>query len=234
MRSPSSLTLLGLIRRRPDLSLPRFLEHWGTIHRELARRLVDAQLLLQYRQNQRVPGLEVEGLVDVADGVAETVIADEGAAVRMGSSPVYLDGAYLDEPNFMQPADIFIGRKHLIQARSSPLSHACLKVMVFMRRAPGSTLETFRGAAQTESLILAGDAKPLRLTRLTTIQNDSGSIAIQPTAGRAAYDAVESSYWADVASFRAAWARRAVRQDVVDGGSLHGILAQEQPAITPH
>ncbi len=197
------LKVMGLIQRRGDLPLDSFRLHWRTIHRGLALRLAEAGLLAGYVQNHRLD-IAVDGLNVIADGVPELWFADAQAFATMRSHPALLEGAYQDEPDFMDIRDY----------RSQPLTEEAgegrpriecvglLKAMLFLRgAAPGLPRDGAVRVAEQRGLKL--DA-PIRI---------------------ADYERVETSWWPDLAAFRSAWIERGLPGD--------GLLAEERVVFWP-
>ena len=95
--------LLVFIPKRPDLTAEQFHRHWRTTHAQLALRI---RSLDGYVQNHRLATTPPEfppapfGLAPYL-GVSAAWLADAHAVDAMGADPDYLEGARLDEPNFM-------------------------------------------------------------------------------------------------------------------------------------
>jgi EthD domain len=95
--------LLVFIPKRPDITAEQFHEHWRTTHAQLALRI---RALDSYIQNHRLATTPEEfppapfGLAPYL-GVSAAWLAGPRAVDTMGADPDYLDGARLDEPNFM-------------------------------------------------------------------------------------------------------------------------------------
>ncbi|GAA4809919.1 hypothetical protein GCM10023232_01170 [Sphingosinicella ginsenosidimutans] len=197
------LKVMGLIRRRPDLPLDEFRLHWRTIHRGLALRLAEAGYMRGYVQNHRLD-IAAPGLRIVADGVPELWFADADAFAGMRGSPALREGAYQDEPAFMDIADY---RSQLLddETGTGASRRDCvglLKAILFLRDGEGGMpLDGAVRHARQEARRLD---LPIRL---------------------ADYAAVETSWWADLDSFRRAWS---AHERAVDG-----LIAEERVVFWP-
>jgi hypothetical protein len=209
------LKVMGQIRRRKDLSLDAFRLHWRTIHRGLALRIAHAGIMRGYVQNHRLD-IPVDGLEPVADGVPELWFDDATAFASLRNSSAFRDGAFHDEPRFMDIGDY---RSLLL----GPESHAAgpprrdcvglLKAMFFLPS--GESM----GSSGSTSRIL-GEATPVRASWHP--RSDAPSkVTMSNHAG------VETSWWSDLDSFLIAWARRTVH------GPVAGMLVDERPIFWP-
>ena len=209
------LKVMGQIRRRKDLPLDAFRLHWRTIHRGLALRIAHAGLMRGYVQNHRLD-IPVDGLDPVADGVPELWFDDGDAFARLRGSPAFRHGAFHDEPRFMDIGDyrsLLLGAETEAVAPSRRECAGLLKAMVFL--SPGEAI-----GAVGESPRILGDASPVRLSWHAR-SAAPGTVAMADHAG------VETSWWPDLDSFLAAWARRPGK------GRVTGMLVEERPVFWP-
>lgn len=91
--------IIGFIRRRPDHDHAYFSAYWRSTHRDHAMAL--SPWLKGYVQCHLRPG----PLADVqrpADGCPVLWVEHADAIVEMVASAAFRDGAYLDEPRFME------------------------------------------------------------------------------------------------------------------------------------
>jgi hypothetical protein len=208
------LKVMGQIRRRPDLPLDAFRLHWRTIHRGLALRIAHAGIMRGYVQNHRLD-IAVDGLEPVADGVPELWFDDAGAFERLRTSPSFGDGAFHDEPRFMDTEgyqSLLLGAETDAVAPSRQECAGLLKAMFFLPAGPTA-------GDGTVSRIL-GEVAPVRLTWHARSTADV-AMAMSDHSG------VETSWWPDLDSFRAAWSRRMVT------GPVMGMLVEERPVFWP-
>ncbi|MDA0339324.1 MAG: EthD domain-containing protein [Proteobacteria bacterium] len=233
----SPLKLIGLLHRRPDLSLAQFSDHWRTIHRDVSLRLIAPGLMLGYLQNHRIEDGEIAGLPLAADGLPELWTLGTDVLQRLGTAPEYLEGAYPDEPNFMD------GRSQALLAKEQVITvgigravaTTLVKAMLFYRRAPGVSRAAFAAEnSATHPLLLPNGPEPMRLTRHTAIELPDLGEAGAAYEGTQPYDGIEASYWPDADSFRAAWSQRSDdAAGFIDVSSLVGVLVREEPVLWP-
>ena len=87
--------LMFLMRRKPGMSREACQRHWREIHAPLARRIPGIRRYVQSHV------LSMNGEEPSFDGMAEIWVDDEAAAISVFRSKEYMEGAYLDEPNFV-------------------------------------------------------------------------------------------------------------------------------------
>jgi hypothetical protein len=189
------LKLYGLIQRRADLTLADFSRHWRTVHRELALRLVAPGIMRGYVQNHR-SSFDIPGVPCPADGCPEVWLDRLEDLERLATSPEYLEGAALDEPNFITGGSVpCLGQpRHATGVDRAALS-GCRKVMLFYAR--DAAIDDV--ALSFERPWSTSDSQPLRLER---------DLCLTAVPGAAPYVAVESTWWTDTAEFLAAWSQR--------------------------
>jgi EthD domain len=223
------LKLTALIARRPDLTLERFSQHWRTVHRALALRLVPTGIMRGYVQNHRRPEA-ISGLEAPADGSPELWVPSVEHVRRLGTCPEYLEGAWLDEPNFMngRAASVIGTETTDVDEPARPQVSSCVKMMLFARRIPGLTVEQFRQAVAER---YRGSWVGVRARR------HSYELAVELPAdmGGCPYDLVASSWWPDIGTCAAGWERfdRKRAADFIDLTSLAGMLVREEPVFWP-
>lgn len=208
------LKVMGQLHRRPDLPLDAFRLHWRTVHRGLALRLAHAGLLRGYVQNHRLD-IAVDGLEAIADGVPELWFDDAESFARMRAADVLRKGAFQDEPNFMDTGNyrsLLLDEESIALAPSRRECAGLLKAMVFLGP------ETVEAADPTVSLL--GHGRPVRLS----VHRRSVSEAGVATSG---HSLVETSWWASLDHFCAAWSARRSPQ------SVEGMLVEERPVFWP-
>jgi len=194
------LKLYGLLERRADLSLEEFSQHWRTVHRELALRLVAPGYMRGYVQNHRRE-TALPGVAAPFDGCPELWIDTVESLPALATSPEYLDGAGPDEANFMAGGSkSCIGQPRFACGVPRGQAGPC-KVLMFY--ADGIDTATPWSQARPWSL---PDASALRIERDACLVDVPG---LEP------YVAIESSWWRDADGFRDAWLAAAR-----DGGRL--------------
>ena len=223
------LKLTGILRRRMDSSLEAFSHHWRTAHRQLALRLVQPGFMLGYVQNHRIP-LDIPGLAPPGDGVPEVWVPSVDAVQRLAASQEYLEGAWRDEPNFMDGrAQAVVGDERLVLAcRERQQAVQCPKLMLFAQRAPSLTLREFRAAVALCYESLWVSARAVR-------HSYEIAVDLPPEMGEQPYDLIASLWWQDRESFAEAW--RSVdlhrTRQVFDLARLEGMLVREEPVLWP-
>jgi len=233
--SQESLKLIGLLTRRPDLTLEQFSHHWRTRHRDLSLNLIAPGIMQGYIQNHRRPDAEaIPGLPLAGDGFPELWTRGADVLSRLGAAPEYLQGAYLDEPNFMDGrSQALLAREIIVNDGPGRVAAASLvKIMLFFKRANGAKFGEFADQwATTRHPILMPEAVPVRLTRHVSIElpNEAGATydGIQTYAGQ------EASYWPDQSSFLYAWERRRRTPDYIDDKAIVGVIVREEPVLFP-
>ena len=229
------LKLFGLLTRRPDLELAQFAKHWRTVHRDHSLPLTGPGIMEGYVQNHRLgdDGV-IEGLPLAGDGFPELWTRGADLLKRLATAPEYLEGAYLDEPNFMDGrSQAMLAREFIIDDGPGRIAATLLvKAMVFVRRAPGLSLADFEAKykVRREPLFVPAATAPLRLTRHVSIElpGDAGAAY----EGVQAYDGIEASYWPDIETFRKAWAQRSEGpKDLIDPDVTVGVLVREEPVL---
>ena len=153
---------------------------------------------------------------------------------RLGAANEYLEGAYLDEGNFMDGrSQALLAREIVIEDGPGRIAAPCLtKVMLFFKRAPGVPLDDFaRLWERTPHPVLLPSAAPQRLIRHLAVElpGDAGATY----QGVQAYAGQESSYWPDIPSFLAAWQGRVSAPACIDGPGTVGVIVREEPVLFP-
>ncbi len=211
--------LIALIDRRRDLDLAAFSQHWRTTHRALIMRLVATGIIKGYVQNHRSEP-QLDGLTLVGDGSPELWLESVTDMPRIRQSSEYMEGAYLDEPNFMEGRSrILVAEEHVvIPGPGQQAAAAGLKLMLFFKRTGA--------VAVTDGCLLMEGAVPLRVTRQVPIVGFSSPDA--PPL----YDLAEFSWWPDRTSLEAAWRERAA-PSWIDADATCGMLVREEPCLWP-
>jgi len=190
-----------------------------------------------YLQNHRLEDGEIASLPLAADGLPELWTHGIDALQRLGGATEYLEGAYPDEPNFMNGRSqaLLATEQVIIVGVGRAIATTLVKAMLFYRRAPDISRMAFAAEnSAAHPLLLPNGPEPLRLTRHTAIELPSLGEAGEAFKEAQPYDGVEASYWPDAESFRAAWRQRsddAARS--IDASSLTGVLVREEPVLWP-
>lgn len=211
------MKLISLLDRRPGLDLAGFSHYWRTTHRELALRLVAPGIMRAYVQNHRLAWLP-DGMVAAGDGCPEVWVDDAAAVARLRDCPEYLQGAALDEANFMSGgARMTITRTRTVTAGPGRAALAGqVKLMLFL-----ADDIAVPDAGADHGCVLMPGARPLRLERDIAVTDWPDSLA--PPCCRH----VESSWWPSLEALEQAWSQ-------VSGKGVQGIVVREEVAIAPH
>lgn len=221
------LRFFGLLDRRRDLDLAQFSKHWRTVHRSLALRLVDAGIMRGYVQNHR-RDVDVPGLAPAADGVPELWIDDAGMLDALAASPAYLEGAALDEPNFMESESRPFLADSLVRQSSLPREAVAqnVKLMLFFSARPEIDRSAVSDAWRSDGSMIVPDEDAIRAELHVSIE---GGPAGTP------FTHIEALWWRDRADFERAWSGKndgRARRLIVPG-SLAGMLVEELPVLWP-
>lgn len=217
------LKLISPIQRRRDLDLEAFSRHWRTTHREMALRLVAPGIMKGYMQNHRRPE-QLDGLAPIGDGVPEVWVENVGEIVRLGTCPEYLEGAHLDEPNFMEGRASMVVAQTAVRVGTVSRKEAVplVKLMLFFSNCGADLLTRW---SDTEHSVLLPDARPLRLEREMAIAEPL------PEGLSQSNDMVECSWWPDLDAVRNAWGMRA--RPPAEAVAVSGMLVREEPVFWP-
>ena len=222
----SYLRFLSFIDRRPDITLTQFSLHWRTVHRELALRLVEAGIMRGYVQNHR-RDQPVAGLRPPSDGVPELWVDDADVLAKLAASPAYLQGAALDEKNFMSgSARMFLSHSFTRQG-SLPRQQVAgqVKLMLFFQSSPSAEPTALLRHWMTQGLALAADAAMTRAELHLAIPNPD-----MPSH----FSHCEAIWWRSQEEFERAWSDRTLAATgLVNAASLLGMLVDEVPVLWP-
>jgi hypothetical protein len=149
--------------RRPDITREAFQLHWKTVHAAGALRI---RRLRRYVQNHVITG-EISGWnATDADGIVETWFSDLESALALPTDPDYVEGALLDEPNFIDVARFAAGPSDLtLYAHEDviapgPYPHGPargVKAILFLKRTDSLSPTAFN-AASSEVIMRSLDA----------------------------------------------------------------------------
>ncbi len=224
----STVSFLGAIRKRPDLTFGQFSEHWLKLHRALMLPLATRGYLTGYIQNLRVEE-PVDGLDANLDGAPELWIRDAAALEAMNGSPIFREALEVDTPRFvaMPPAAALVSRKTLVPRATPDHGPGAIKLMIFLGHSTGRANSSLQRAwRESGSPLLMPAARPTHLTRLTAIAGGDGP---------APYFGCESSWWPDRATLAAAWSSRLTPAETrkYDIGNMWLLPAREHVALVP-
>ncbi len=132
------LHLLYFITKKPSLSDEEFHRYWKDTHGPIASRITQTW---RYEQSHRIP---LEGTNSPYDGAAEAWIADQAAMDALRTSAEYVNGALVDERNFidLDRVEWLVTQDHVI--KDGPQTPHQVKGIFQLKRKPGMNLEDFR------------------------------------------------------------------------------------------
>lgn len=218
------MKLMGLLNRREDLSLEQFSQHWRTTHRTEALKLT--QFLTGYIQNHRHVE-QLPGFQNVADGCPELWFETPEDITAMQTSDEYMTGAYIDEPKFMdgRAVGLLLQERTIVPGPVAQLSEDMVRVCIFLKGPSAAAL--VQELDENDSPAVALSHAPTRHCR-----------AIAQHAGEDAppYDAMESYWWPDMASFKSAWGEGYIATEyaqLIDQPYCAGLLIKELRVIWP-
>jgi hypothetical protein len=227
--------LIGLLSRRRDITLEAFAQHWRTIHRDLSLRLIPPGIMKGYVQNHRIPDVgSIPGLPLAGDGFPELWTEGRDLLSKLASAPEYLEGAYLDEANFMdRRSQALLAREVVIDDGPGRVAAPTfIKVMLFFRRRSGVALaDVAQLAEDRRQPLLMPAARPVRLTRHIALElpNDGGATY----EGVQNYDLIEASYWRSVNEFLTHWHDHLAAPEPLNDSATIGVLVREEPVLFP-
>lgn len=225
----------ALLPKKPGISDEQFHSHWRGIHAQLASHIPSLQ---RYVQSHRLPGLTAGFPESRFEGAAEVWYDSLEAALAMRESPEYLEGAYKDEPNFIdQPGLRWLATRENVVVAGTPMAKdaRCVKGVFLVRRKPGLSVAEFQDYWRTKHAPLA--PRTPRLLRYVqchvlpeTYESDTPP----------AFDGVAELWWPDAAKFKESWASPELQveqlndaKNFVDGSGSMAFLAEENRVIWP-
>lgn len=132
--------LMFLMRRKPGMSREVCQRHWREIHAPLAQRIPGIRRYVQSHV------LSVNGEEPPFDGMAEIWVDNEETAVSVFRSKEYMEGAYLDEPNFVDvKSAVRLRTEDHILRPGEPMAKDThlIKRISLIKRKPGMDREEF-------------------------------------------------------------------------------------------
>jgi len=134
----------ALLTKKSSISDEQFHSHWRGIHAELALRIKSFR---RYVQSHRIPDANASFRQAPYYGAAELWYDDLATAVGMRTNPQYLEGAYLDEPNFIdQSALKWLATTENVVVAGPPIAKntSLVKGLFLVKRKPGLSVTEFQ------------------------------------------------------------------------------------------
>lgn len=220
----------GMLHKRHDRPQEQFHAHWRGPHAEHAVKLVPR--MQRYVQNHRAPKA-LSGFKPPCDGAPEVWLASFEDALLLTQMPEYLDGAFIDEPNFMRvrSAGIMVHEHVIIDGPKIKKDDTPVKVLFFLKRNPALSAEQFRESwLAAETPLLKGDKHLMRFVKSTTVPETYVN-------GEALYDGAEELWWKNEADFKKD-ARSALskteREALLDLDATTGMFVDENRVVWPN
>lgn len=223
----------ALIPKRPDISDEQFHTHWRTIHAELALRI---SALLRYVQSHRLPHT-IPGFSSPYEGAAEIWFDDLATAQGLKDNPEYVDGAFRDEPNFIDvPRLRFLNTQENVVVAGPTLAKDTpgVKGVFLLKRKPGLSVAEFQDYWRNTHAPLVPGTPGLRRYVQCHVCPETYDTDMP------AFDGVAELSWPDWATFEQAWASDELQveqsEDVkrfVDTANSVAFLAEENRLIWP-
>lgn len=220
----------GMLYKRADISQEQFHAHWRGPHAEHAVKL--RPRMVRYVQNHK-SATPLTGFNPPSDGSPEVWLDSLEDAVLLTQMPEYLEGAFIDEPNFMRVRSqgVTVTETVVKEGPKIKKGDAPLKVLFFLKRNPMLTAEQFREAWMGEEApLLKGGKHLLRFVKSPTVPETF-------VDGDAMYDGVEELWWKDEAAFKKdskPALSTAEREALLDVAATTGMFVDENRVVWPN
>ena len=222
-----------LVSKRPDISDEQFHRHWREVHAPMALKI---PALRRYVQSHRIKHAGF-GLSSPYDGVAEVWFDNLNTARQMRESREYIEGAFADEPNFIDTsrlAWIATQENVVLAGPKTEKKTPSVKALFFPKRKPGMSVADFQNYwRERHAPIVPKTPALLRYVQChilaETYQDDMPK-----------HDGVAELWWPDLASLEKAAVSPEFRveqlndaRQFVDVDHLEGFVAEENRVIWP-
>lgn len=229
------IKLLALLPKKSDVSNEQFHRHWREVHALLALRI---KTLRRYVQSHRIPQ-QIAGFSSAPyEGVAEVWFDTLETALGLRTNPEYLEGAYRDEPNFIETSGLaFLPTQEnvVVAGPSFAKDTPAVKGLFLVKRKPGMSVAEFQDYWRNIHAPLVPRTPHL----LRYVQ-----CHVLPTMYEAdsppAYDGVAELWWPNLAKFQESWASPELQveqltdaRNFIDGQHSTAFLAEENRVIWP-
>jgi len=224
----------ALIPIKPGITNEKFHTHWRTTHADLALRIKSLRRYVQAHriahQNPGVPPAPFEGAAEVWYDNLET-------AVGMRTNPDYLNGAYVDEPNFIdQPRLRWLATKENVVVAGPPIAknQTLIKGLFLVKRKTGMSVAEFQDYWRTKHAPLVPRTPHLvRYVQCHTLPETYES-EYPPE-----YEGVAELWWPSLDMFIESWASPEMQVEQLNdakkfvGEGSVAFLAEENRVIWP-
>ncbi len=230
------IKLIALGQRKPELTREQYLRHWREVHAPLVQRI---SCFRGYVQSHRLPQNMPDTPPAPYDSVAEVWFDDMQTALSLGKNSEYLEGAYLDEPNFAMPNMPFVLTKENVVVAGPKLEKdtqavKAVKAIVLAKRKPGLSVEEFHAYWRDKHAPLVPKTPGLRRYVQCHV------VPEMYANGEPAFDGVAELTWPDLALFEKGWKSEEMQveqftdvRNFIDLKKIWGLLATEVRIIQP-
>ena len=228
------IKVFALIPKKPDISDEQFHRHWREVHAPLALRI---KTLKRYVQSHRLPQSISGFAASPYEGVAEVWFDSVETATGLRTNPDYLNGAYTDEPNFIDTAGLtfLLTRENVVVAGPAFVKDTpAVKGLFLVKRKPGLSVAEFQDYWRTKHAPLVPRTPHLlRYVQCHVLPETYESDA--PPA----YDGVAELWWPNLATFQESWASPELQVEQLNdarnfvGSGSTAFLAEEFRVIWP-
>ena len=225
---------IGIIKKKADISSADFHNHWRDVHAPLGLQIKGLRRYVQsHRGDGVVPGFENCTI----DGAAEIWFDDLATMANLANEPTYINGAKVDEQNFINLDEIIFlaTREHVIIPgpkieRDTPL----VKAIFLLRRRPDMSVAEFQDYwIKAHAPQIPTDAGIVRYVQCHQAPETYAE-------GTPAYDGVAELSFADFAAFEAYWTSDRVQAifsadapKFLDAANCTAFLAHENRVLWP-
>ena len=229
------LKSFALLPKKPGISDEQFHRHWREVHAPLALRIPSLRRYVQsHRLPQQIPGFSTTPY----EGIAEVWFDDLETTLRLRESPEYLEGAFRDEPNFIDTAGLtrLVTRENVVVAGPAMAKDTrCVKGLFLVKCKPGMSVTEFQDYWRTRHAPLVPRTPHLLRYVQCHVLPDMYETETPP-----AYDGVAELWWPDLAKFQESWASPELQveqltdaRNFIDGKGSVALLAEEVRVIWP-
>ena len=228
------IKVFALLPKKPDISDEQFHRHWREVHAPLALRI---KTLKRYVQSHRLPQSISGFAASPYEGVAEVWFDSVETATGLRTNPDYLNGAYTDEPNFIETSGLtfLLTRENVVVAGPAFAKDTpAVKGLFLVKRKPGLSVAEFQDYWRTKHAPLVPRTPHLLRYVQCHVLPETYESDTPP-----AYDGVAELWWPNLATFQESWASPELQVEQLNdarnfvGSGSTAFLAEEFRVIWP-
>jgi uncharacterized protein (TIGR02118 family) len=229
------IKVFALLPKKPDISNEQFHRHWREVHAPLALRI---KTLKRYVQSHRLPPPIPGFSASPYEGVAEVWFDSVETATGLRTNPDYLEGAYKDEPNFIETSGLtfLLTRENVVvPGPAFAKDTSAVKGLFLVKRKPGMSVAEFQDYWRTKHALLVPRTPHLLRYVQCHVLPEMYESDTPP-----AYDGIAELWWPDLAKFQESWKSPELQveqlndaRNFVDGTGSTALLAEEVRVIWP-